>query len=289
MSDVLWYIDPSGIEYQLNDQVERYFMSGQGFHLQGLEVIEELTPYRHGAEAIGTYLAPRELSVGLILKAADYAALLTLDRYIERGLSPFKGEGTLRLVCADGAVRDLICYMVAYSDLEVKAPTVGAKVIRFHASDPFWFDPAAVERIVGVEGATPGTGFIFPIIFPIVFGIGDVNQYISVTNEGDVPTYPVIVVYGPGENPTVDNDTADKAFSVVQAMDAEDYITIDMENGTVTFYDASAGTTTNIIESITDDSEFWPLLVGDNTIHVILASTASGSVNLTYYNRYQGV
>ena len=60
--DVLWYIDPDGIQYQLNDQTERYLMDTQGFRLQGLEVIEELTPYRHGADDIDVYLPPRERS-----------------------------------------------------------------------------------------------------------------------------------------------------------------------------------------------------------------------------------
>lgn len=285
--DVLWYIDPDGIQYQLNDQTGRYLMETQGFHLQGLEVIEELTPYRHGADAIDIYLAPRELSVGLILRADSHAEVQTLDRQIERGLSPFKGQGTLRVIRADGATRALYCYMIAYSDLEYKAPKVGGKVIRFRASDPFWFDPTEVERVIAVSGAV--YEIVFPIEFPITFDSADVNEYFNVENEGDVETYPVITVYGPGDNPTIDNETADKLFSVNQAMDEGDYITIDMENGTVEFYDSSLGTTTNIIEYISDDSEFWPLLVGNNELHVILANTTDGSVKIEYYNRYQGV
>jgi hypothetical protein len=286
-ADVLWYIDPDGIQYQLNDQAERYLMDTQGFRLQGLEVIEEMTPYRHGADDIDVYLPPRELTVGLILRAEGHAALQAVDRQLERGLSPFKGQGTLRVVKADGATRDLDCRMTAYSDLEYRSPRVGAKVIRFRASDPFWLDPEEVERVVAVSGV--GTELAFSMEFPIEFDSGDVNEYVAVENEGDVETYPLVVVYGPGDNPTIDNETAGKDFSVSQAMDDGDHVTIDMENGTVEFYDFTTGVTSNIIENISDGSEFWPLLVGSNTLHVILANTASGSVNISYHNRYQGV
>ena len=111
---------------------------------------------------------------------------------------------------------------------------------------------------------------------------------IYVTNAGDVDTWPTIVIDGPSDNPVITNVTTNKVMDITQAMDANDYITIDMEGAAITFWDNSGGTSTSILSGMSATSEFWPLVKGENEISILVDNPAGGSIDVSWHNRYLG-
>lgn len=71
------------------------------------------------------------------------------------------------------------------------------------AADPIWY--SQTEQSTSVGQPTAEGGMPLPIIFPIPFGAGVSGGAASVTNAGNVPTWPRITVQGPIVGPVVYN------------------------------------------------------------------------------------
>lgn len=283
----LYYVDANGIEHLLNDGSTVRLMAWQGFGLEGLQIIESRTPYRHGATPRGQYLQPREMVVALGILTQDFDAWQQADRNLRDALKPFPGEGVLKWVHGS-TVRAIRCYMTQYAkdSHDKKGPGWGVRLVHFHAPDPFFYDPN--EVVVNESLSAPPTQS-FPRSFPLSWSGSNVDIYVIVQNDGDVEAWPVMRVDGPSDNPIITNETTGKSMSITQAQDAGDYIEIDMDNGTVEFYNDSAGTTTNILENLSNDSEFFPLVPGENVLHVSAQGMQGGTFTVRFYAKYQSV
>lgn len=83
---------------------------------------------------------------------------------------------------------------------------VGAGIIgfecRFAATDPFIY--SAVEHSGGTVAPTPPDGFVFPIVFPIVFGPAGVGGNLQINNAGTAPSARWRAVFaGPCSEPRI--------------------------------------------------------------------------------------
>lgn len=113
-----------------------------------------------------------------------------------------------------------------------------------------------------------GGGHAVPYVLPVVFE-GGVGGSIVINNAGDADSYPTVRLYGPLTNPRIENQTTGKWISLTLSIEAGSYIEIDMENRTII-----QGDMTNRIGVKSDDSRFWYLAPGDNTI--VLSSSVQG-------------
>lgn len=285
--DMWYYTDQNGIEYTLNDNVHTFLRAVEGVDGPDVEVAGDRYPYQQGEtyREDGIYAGPIDPALLLDVVHDTHTDMLTfLDTFI-RNLNPFKNTGTLgalKRIKPDGTTRQLDCVLASRRP-DWSGPGSLGLYLRFHGKYPFWYNPIEQEQIFGLFGPA---GITFPITFPITFGADDIDDTATVQNDGDIPTWPEIVVLGPGEDPTVDNDTTGKVMEITQILDAGDYITIDMKEADVWFYDATDGSTTRINEAISADSEFWQLEPGENSIHVTMANTTSGSIEVRYYVYY---
>lgn len=300
----LKYWDQNNGSYTLNDNVTRFLnrngMRGFGFP-QGAVSMQRV-PHTHGNAMISTtpYAEAREMQVSLTLKVndgGDYGDLRDEYEKLVRILSPWKGTtrtnlhgistylGSLWVTKPDGStVRGTDCWCTNVSDLEEDGPFAGGVTVTFVAPYPFWYNPSDPESTVIMGSAA--VGLTFPITFPITFTSGNVDSDATIDNTGDIETWPTLVVFGPGDNPVIDNDTTGKKWSCTQTMDADDTITVNMQAGTVMFWDNSAGTSTSIIDTMDATAEFWPLIKGENTIHLELENVVNMSALVTYYLYY---
>lgn len=291
MAELFYYTDPNLIQYLINDSSGTFFLEEDGFGLDGLEVIGERTPYQHGVAEKGMYLPPRELLLSIGVLAASASAFQTLDDGLLRNLSPFKDEdslGTLRRVTHDGRTRDIDCWLAGYSkgSKDKDGPLYAARLLRFYAPDPFFYDPTEYSESLVLPAAG---GISFPLSFPVSILQTDIDGRVYPNNAGDVRTWPKVRITGPADDPTIENETTGKTVAITQTQDANDYIEIDMAEGTVVFWDNSGGTLTSILENISAASEFWALERGVNTIHITADNAATGTVTLSWYNRYASV
>lgn len=288
----LTYTDPLGNSYVLNDNIDAFLERGglEGFDDADREMASSRAPYRHGVTAHGDPYAPqRVLSAAFDVGAATPAAIKAEVRRRRSAVSPYKKSatpGTLLVEDLDNTVsRSIECWCVRLAE-GYKGPSARQLIYHWWAEEAFFYDPTEQETSLAMSG---GGGLAFPITFPVTFTSADIDETIVVDNVGDAPTWPTIRIYGPGDNPSFENTTLDKLMALTVSMDAGDYIDIDMEAGTVMMYDATDGSTSSIIETISDASEFWELQVGVNSIEVGVENVGNGTVRFSYYLRYLGI
>lgn len=284
-----FYIDPQGFEYALTDGVATFLKRDgmAGFGMIRAEGVTQRTPYRDGATLLGTVYTPiREMQLGIDVQKSTHAEVVALIRSLTANANPYKDSdalGHLRIQTPDGAERYIACWLVEVTDPEWDGPFFCTLILTFWAPDPFFYDPTQETETFGLDN--PG-GIAFPIEFPAVFSESDVDSTVVVYNTGDVLTWPTVRINGPGTDPIVENETVGKTVTIDQTLESGDYIDIDMENATISFYDASVPSTTNIIENMDASSEFWHLQQGGNSIHVEMTDVTTGSIVLSYYLRY---
>lgn len=290
---ILSYIDPDDNEYALNDGTHAILKANglRGFGQLRAEDVQERVPYTDGVELSGNepYTGPREMGVALQVLGDSYSIWVAQKQALIHNASPYKSNGALgklKIVTPNSLTRYIDCRLVEFPDPEMDGPFAGLCIPTFYAPYPHFYDPTAQTTVLTVSG---DGGVTFPITFPITFSSADVDETIVVENTGDVPTWPTIRVYGPGDNPSFENTTIGKTMSLTKTMDAGDYLDIDMEAGTINFYDDSAGATTPALTSMDATAEFWALAVGTNTIEVDIANVGNGSAVFTYYLRYLAV
>lgn len=297
------YWDQNNLGHVLNDNLTRFLNRDgmRGFGFPAGDVTTQRVPYTHGTALVSTtpYAQPREMQLSLTLKVASggtYQDLRNEYTTLVRNLSPWKGTtrtdintasvytGTLWVTRPDGNIRAADCWCTNVSDLEEDGPYAGAVTVTFMAPYPFFYDPINTGQALFTGVAA--TGLTWPITFPITFTSGDVDSDFSADNTGEAETWPLIQVHGPGDNPVIENSTTGKSWSCTQTMDAGDYITVNMARGTVTMYDATGGTTASILDTMDTTAEFWPLIQGDNTIHVEIENVDNVGGIMTFYLYY---
>jgi hypothetical protein len=299
MSEQWLHIDPNGIIYTLIDGVTTRYLGDEGFGLENLQPITARTPYTHGAEPLGLYAPPRELTLAIGLWAASGLLWQAQDNVLARTVSPFgvwdatlerPALHTLRRVTEDGRTRDIDVWLIQYSKPSSgrSGPLWGRRLLRYWAPYPFFYDPTEQTETLALGG---DGGIVYPVTFPVTFDSTAIDAYVYPDNQGDIETWPRLRINGPGANIVITNETVDKKVELSAGggltLDVGDYVEIDMDAGTIDWYDASAGTTTSILEKMSADSEFWYLVRGVNTIHAVMTAAYTGSIVFNYYLYYQ--
>lgn len=291
---ILWYaIEPGGTIHFLNNAADGwYYLEESGTGYPALSLVSGKVPYFHGSRIRGVQAPPREIGLVLgfyVADSSDRAARLATRM---AALSPFNANEivdsgdlyTLRKVTEDGRTRDIRGEFVTIEDHIEGASRMFGKVTHiFVTEDSFFFDPTQKSEALALP---PEGGFSVPLSVDVGVAATDIDGYVVVDNQGDVEAWPIVRITGPSDNPSLTNDESSKVMAITQSMDAGDYIEIDMGEATVVWYDATTGTTTNIIESISAASEFWPLARGSNTIHVEAEAAVGGTITISWYERF---
>jgi len=100
---------------------------------------------------------------------------------------------------------------------------------------------------------------------------------------GDVESWPIITVVGPGQNPSARNLTTGASWTVTTSLAAGQRLVVDHRPGwkRVTIDDANA------YPLLTSDSSLWSLAPGDNKIELALANTdPTASITLNWENAW---
>jgi len=289
-----FYTDQDGIEWTINDG-SIWVIDGYdamiGFGVLDVDVASERRPYCDGTTQTGRPYTPERL-MGLRLGGYfDSFTLLTAAVRTLRGrLATYKDVdsiGVLRATTPDGVTRSISALFVSYPDAEHDGPLFCKAHLGFWAPDPFFFDPTLQTLTLALS--SPG-GVTFPLAFDVTTGLpfatSTIDSHDAIQNAGDVETWPTIRIYGPGTNPTVENETTGNTMALTQILDAGDYIDVNMDAGTVTWFDATDSSTNNIIENMSDASVFYPLARGENMLHTTMSGVTYGSVIVSWYNRF---
>ncbi|MFW6030945.1 MAG: phage distal tail protein [Myxococcota bacterium] len=196
-------------------------------------------------------LDPLEPELGELRWSPDDRRDFYIDAILESGVS-FEGRDI-----ADGFWREL--------------------TLEFRCPDPAW-RPKNRDQASFQTGAA---GLSVPISVPISLAGGGGTT--TVTNEGDLQTFPRITMTGSFSAPRIFNDSLGRSvdFPGLSVSTGQEFV-IDM-NARTAEVDGSS-----VMQFRTAESEMWPLMPGDNDLRVTLTA-GSGTVVVEWFRRFLGV
>lgn len=238
---------------------------------------EVQVPGQPGTTRKASVHAAHDFSIKLNLVGANEPGVRTSQRQLVALMDPARGEGLLRVTSPLGDVREISC---VYSDglgMEEGPGSSGLQMqqakVTFHAPWPYWRDPSDIGQTFTI-GAAP---LFFPI-FPMRLTSSAIAVSDTIINTGDVETWPVWTITGPGSAIALRNLTTGVSLTFdTLTLQAGDILTIDTRPSSV----SSSGKTalvgaSNVFYDIDIASEMWPLQRGSNLISLEMASAVAG-------------
>lgn len=181
-------------------------------------------------------------------------------------------------------------------DFAYAAGLLAVPSLQFHATDPRVYT-AASSATVGLSNPTSGLGF--PVTFPASFGITSPNT-VTVTNDGNTESRPVLVINGPVTNPSIANGSVAGTPSLVFANPAQtsytvlagDQLVVDLDYHTALYFSGgmSSGTAGASRRSwLVYGSTWWTLQPGANLVQFLSSdsSAVGGTVEVQWASAYQ--
>lgn len=230
-----------GNYFYANDEVIQFLTIGN-FGAPDTEFVTRRGYKQHGATEVEVLLNPRTISLELKRNPACsrqeyWDNRLALHEFLRPNRN---GPITLTLRQPDGAMRSI----VVRADPGLEFPPLGTDTnhwdvresLDFIAFDPLWFDPAAV---VFDDAATTDTQLVFPITFPIIFGLSGVFFSTGTfTYTGTWKTYPTMTLTGPYTRATITNVTTGISIVLNVAIGAGEQRIITLTPGDQSIIDA---------------------------------------------------
>ncbi len=221
-------------------------------------------PGRNGSRWLGARHLERIVTIPTVMPGTltDRAEL----RRWAHVLDPTRGEGTLTVVDGAYAGRFLRCsYDSGLDELAEERPDFNVGALLFRAAWPYWLEN--LESSVSVAQGSTVTHW-FPFL-PLILGASDAFAIFTVTITGDVPSWPVVTVRGPGTDVTAQNLTTNQAWTVSGALAAGSTLIVDTRPGfkTVTIDGANA------YPRLAPGASLWPLVPGPNRVQLSIALT----------------
>lgn len=280
------WIDADGAEQPLDiDEGVDVEWGVIGRFMPPVDFIEEEVPLEDGVRVRRPKVRARDLVLPITVMGATEVELRTRIRTWLSRLNPTRGAGRLRVTAPDGSQRELHCYYADGMQGNESIDEAGLVWQRFavmlRAGDPYWYDSSTV-----VVPFTTGEAATFFPIFPLRLSGSEVFAETTVDNTGDVKTWPIWTITGPGSGLVLRNLTTGKELSLSRELSAGETITIDTSPGvkTITLNDG-----TNLMGEMDDGWSLWPIERGSNSIRIELTgATEDSSVMLVYRRRYLG-
>ena len=247
------------------------------------------SPYQNGATIQNTDGDPREISFEIMVKADTLSAMETLIENLSDQFNPLGDEGILVYEKANGDTRRIYCKSNMPSiDMNVRNATSQKVLIKLIAYDPFWYSSSSNIAYV----APPGTEmFPFPSVTSWPWEFGAIPASPTVINAGTMDAACNFVFTGPIENPSLNNITTGKIFSITKDMAAGDTFTVNTDIGEQSaYYTPSGGATVNGMQYVDVTASFWQLVPGNNVITLTSDSaTSPAGCSVEWSDRYVGV
>ena len=282
----LTWTSPGGtsVEFSKDDPTYKLLKNYDGFATADLTYRTTSAPYQQGETLLSTQFNTRKLTFSVMITAPSLEDVQAATQSLIRLFNPLAGNGVLAFEYEDGTSYYLSCSGRTTTSAGGRGTMYQVVNFMMTAHDPFWYTSFQAASLGTTSVAT------FPLVFPFVLPSNTANTI--VTNNGDIDAAATIIITGDVTNPKITNNTTDEFFEFTINMDANDVMTITtgFGNKTITYYDATAGTTVNGFQYLNEDSVFWELIPGENEIIFTSdAVDAATRVSLSWRDRYSGV
>lgn len=164
-------------------------------------------------------------------------------------------------------------------------------VVQWEATDPYLYASPTQNPSVGLPA--PSGGMSFPLTFPLSFGGGSAPNQVTVTNGGNVPCWPTLVVTGPCVNPTIANQSISgaPALSFSMQLQSGDQLMIDCDLQSIVFFAAGQARGVPYNQILRPGSVFFALPPGSSVLAFNSqdVSPATGTLQVWYASAYDGL
>jgi hypothetical protein len=164
----------------------------------------------------------------------------------------------------------LLCkikYPVIYSTVSKSAQLITDTVAQLGGAQIPAYVPLSIP-------STSGGSTAFPLTFPVVFGASTSLGSSGVTNDGDIETWPTIVINGPVNRPKVTNRTTGESIELEIALPSTSdscIITYDQDSVAITSQNQ------NVYGKLTSDSRLFKIQPGNNDLTFTGTSMGEGA------------
>lgn len=269
MAETVVWIDPDDVTVDLDVKFDV-----RGRFAPPVEFEEDGVPGQPGKQRRAARHGVKDFVLPFWVHADTAAELRTALRELVYRMDPVRGPGRIRITSPAGDQREIECSVADGMGLDEvlgeSSTLTDQKVVPvFRAHMPYW--QATSDTVLTFEGGETATFFPF---FPLRLSSSQVFADTTVTNTGDIETWPVWTVSGPASAITLRNLTTGKILILNTTLVADETVTIDTRPGHKTVL---RGDGSNAFTNLTTTSSLWPLVKGANAIRVEMASTTEVS------------
>lgn len=165
--------------------------------------------------------------------------------------------------------------------MDVENNTGGQWQLDLRAPDYFFLAQSAVTYTI--TRASAG-GAIIPAVIPILLA-GGAGGTVSIVNNGDAESYPIIYLNGPLTNPLIQSNALGRYIQMNMTLTSTDQVVIDMKNKT-----AILNGVQSVNQNISSGSNFWWIKAGTNIITFQSDSVNDvGNAQIPAFDSYIGI
>lgn len=267
---------PDGSVVTFNDQTDPNYV-GMLTDVAGLdspdirESADDLVQQDGGIHG-SFYYSRRPITLtGILLNPASATDRNTRQNKLSQASNAMRGDGRLSWTLEDGTAQQV--GVRRQQPLRVNGTWQKTFQLGLVAADPRIYS-AGLHTSTVVTAASPTTaGRAYSKTYNMAYAsIAPLGQLL-VTNLGNMLTYPVLRVYGPGNNPKIYNFTTGQVIALTYALGAGDWLTIDTLNRTVLLNDSASRY--GAVDFF--GTAWWGLVPGVNDLRIAYDTYIAGS------------
>lgn len=231
---------------------------------------------RHGEHAGQDLAAGRTITFELELAAADDSAFRALVEQVRAATAPQETELPLVFQHPGAVAQRVLARPRRRSAIQDIAWSLrfGRIAVELHASDPLIYAETQSSGSTGFPAG--GTGFTFPVTFPLVFGAAGTGGVVNAANAGSVPVPWQASITGPWVNPTILHVASGRQLTINVTLATGEVLTVDSAAQSILL-----GGTASRFSSLVQPASWFDLDVGSNEVRFGGAS-GTGNATLTW-------
>jgi hypothetical protein len=279
-------VDVFGVAHPLTATTGVQFLVGrQGAYWPPTTFAEDAIPFQPGARLRQVNVHGRDVFFPLIVTGDTVEQFHERLRAVLRWVEPRRGEVRFVSTAPDGVVREIVGRVrdvMISEDAEMRGDRWQKLGLVLRVFDVYWQGTANVEVEYSTVG--PAQSFLDAPFLPLRLTSSSVFGDVTVDNIGDVETWPIWTLTGPGSAPVFTNNDSGRSFALDVTLGGVDQVIIDTRPGYKTVKDEAGASLYSALSG-----ELWPLLGGEQSVTLEINGTSiATTVLLSYRPRYLG-
>lgn len=258
----------------------------EGLSMLDSDVFTRETALVDGQRFTGWRAKPRRVLLPVLIgQAATELEWLALDRAWWKTMRPDR-EGTLTVTAPDGSSRHIALRFDSDGGMAMSRDPSRHRLtvapLAMIADDPWWKGEPVVNSFNNGTAPVNFFGGASGLATPFIIGSANTVDSAALTNEGDIPAYPIHYFAGPlsAFSVSIDSKPVAGTFALLDGQTLE----VETAPSRQVAYLIQGETKTNVTRQLSS-LEFTPI-PAEETVHLDLLLTGTGSLIVAYTPRY---